>query len=63
MQGFKRNVTNGRCLGPSRPGWLLKSRRSMIKVNTLCNEMGLDVDAAGGAIGWAMECYSAGNSE
>jgi aldehyde:ferredoxin oxidoreductase len=32
----------------------------MIKVNTLCNEMGLDVDAAGGAIGWAMECYQRG---
>jgi aldehyde:ferredoxin oxidoreductase len=32
----------------------------MMKVNTLCNQMGLDVDAAGGAIGWAMECYQRG---
>ena len=29
----------------------------MFKANSFCNQMGLDVDAAGGAIGWAMECY------
>ena len=28
--------------------------------NTLCNQYGLDVDAAGGPIGWAMECYERG---
>lgn len=32
----------------------------MIKANAYCNQMGLDVDAAGGAIGWAMECYQRG---
>jgi aldehyde:ferredoxin oxidoreductase len=32
----------------------------MFKVNALCNQLGLDVDAAGGAIGWAMECYQRG---
>lgn len=32
----------------------------MIKVNALCNQLGLDVDLAGGAIGWAMECYQRG---
>lgn len=32
----------------------------MLKVQALCNQMGLDVDAAGGAIGWAMECYQRG---
>jgi aldehyde:ferredoxin oxidoreductase len=32
----------------------------MFKVNALCNRLGLDVDAAGGAIGWAMECYQRG---
>ena len=32
----------------------------MIKVNALCNQLGLDVDFAGGAIGWAMECYQRG---
>ena len=32
----------------------------MFKVNALCNQLGLDVDAAGGAIGWAMECYPRG---
>ncbi|MHB8773391.1 MAG: aldehyde ferredoxin oxidoreductase family protein [Syntrophales bacterium] len=32
----------------------------MFKVNALCNQLGLDVDAAGGAIGWAMECTQRG---
>lgn len=32
----------------------------MFKANALCNQMGLDVDMAGGAIGWAMECYQRG---
>ena len=32
----------------------------MMKSNALCDQMGLDVDAAGGAIGWAMECYQRG---
>jgi aldehyde:ferredoxin oxidoreductase len=32
----------------------------MMKANALCNQLGLDVDAAGGAIGWAMECYQRG---
>lgn len=31
-----------------------------IKVNAYCNQMGIDVDAAGGTIGWAMECYQRG---
>jgi len=32
----------------------------MIKANALCDQMGLDVDAAGGSIGWAMECFQRG---
>lgn len=32
----------------------------MYKANAYCNQMGLDVDAAGCAIGWAMECYQRG---
>jgi aldehyde:ferredoxin oxidoreductase len=32
----------------------------MFKANAVCNQLGLDVDAAGGAIGWAMECYQRG---
>lgn len=32
----------------------------MFKANALCNQIGLDVDMAGGAIGWAMECYQRG---
>lgn len=30
------------------------------KAHSLCNEMGLDVDLAGGSIGWAMECFQRG---
>jgi aldehyde:ferredoxin oxidoreductase len=32
----------------------------MMMANALCDQLGLDVDAAGGAIGWAMECYQRG---
>jgi len=32
----------------------------VFKANSYCNELGLDVDAAGSAIGWAMECYQRG---
>lgn len=32
----------------------------MVKVNAMCNRYGLDLSAAGGAIGWAMECYQRG---
>jgi aldehyde:ferredoxin oxidoreductase len=32
----------------------------MYKANAVCNQLGLDIDAAGGAIGWAMECYQRG---
>ncbi len=31
-----------------------------VKANALCNQMGIDVDVCGGAIGWAMECYEKG---
>lgn len=32
----------------------------MLKANAYCNQLGLDLDAAGGPIGWAMECYQRG---
>jgi aldehyde:ferredoxin oxidoreductase len=32
----------------------------MIKANAYCNQMGLDIDLAGGSIAWAMECYQRG---
>ena len=38
----------------------MKEPTFMFKANTYCNELGLDVDAAGSAIGWAMECYQRG---
>lgn len=38
----------------------IKEPTFMLKANALCNQLGIDVDAAGGAIGWAMECYQRG---
>ena len=38
----------------------IKEPTFMLMAQALCNQMGLDVDAAGGAIGWAMECYQRG---
>ena len=32
----------------------------MMKANAYCNQLGLDIDAAAGPIGWAMECYQRG---
>lgn len=32
----------------------------MFMANTLCNQYGIDVDGAGGPIGWAMECFEKG---
>jgi len=32
----------------------------MFKANNLCNSLGIDVDAAGGTIGWVMECFQRG---
>lgn len=32
----------------------------MFQANSLCNQLGLDVNLVGGAIGWAMECFQRG---
>lgn len=32
----------------------------MFKASAVCNQVGIDVDLAGGAIGWAVECYQRG---
>lgn len=32
----------------------------MFKANALANDLGVDIDLVGGAIGWAMECYQRG---
>jgi aldehyde:ferredoxin oxidoreductase len=31
-----------------------------IKMNNYCDQLGLDIDIIGGAVGWAMECYQRG---
>lgn len=32
----------------------------LMKMNALCNQLGLDIDLPAGAIAWAMECYQRG---
>ena len=32
----------------------------IMKLNSLCNQLGLDIDLPAGAIAWAMECYQRG---
>lgn len=32
----------------------------IIKMTAYCDQMGIDVDQVGGAVGWAMECYQRG---
>lgn len=38
----------------------IKEPSFMLMANKLCNQTGLDVDAAGAAIGWATECFQRG---
>jgi aldehyde:ferredoxin oxidoreductase len=38
----------------------IREPQFMFKVNAYCNQLGLDIDTTGGAIGWAMECYQRG---
>ena len=33
---------------------------ALIKIETYCNQMGVDMDGSAGAISWAMECYQRG---
>jgi len=38
----------------------VEEKTFMFKAQALCNQLGIDVDAAGPAIAWAMECYQRG---
>jgi len=38
----------------------LADAKIVLKAHALCNDLGLDVDNASGAISWAMECYEKG---
>jgi aldehyde:ferredoxin oxidoreductase len=38
----------------------IRTREFMVAVSAKCNQVGIDVDAAGGAVGWAMECWQRG---
>jgi len=58
--GLKTEVNQWEVLGTLQGRLAIWEPTFMMKANAVCNQLGLDVDAAGGAIGWAMECYQRG---
>jgi aldehyde:ferredoxin oxidoreductase len=58
--GLKTECNQWEVLGTLQARLAVREPTFMMKANAVCNQLGLDVDAAGGAIGWAMECYQRG---
>lgn len=58
--GLKTNMNQWEVVGSIIGKLGVKEATFMLKANDRCNELGLDVDVAGGAIAWAMECYQRG---
>ncbi len=58
--GLKTECNQWEVLGTLQGKLAIMEPTFMMMANALCNQLGLDVDAAGGAIGWAMECYQRG---
>jgi aldehyde:ferredoxin oxidoreductase len=58
--GFTTECNQWEVLGTLEARLAIAEPTFMIKANALCNQLGIDVDLAGGAIGWAMECYQRG---
>ena len=58
--GLKTECNQWEVLGTLQGRLAIREPTFMMKANALCNQLGLDVDMAGGAIGWAMECYQRG---
>ena len=58
--GLKTEATQWETLATLQTRLAIWEPTFMFKANAYCNQLGLDVDAAGGAIGWAMECYQRG---
>lgn len=59
-KGFTANMNQWEVVGSIMGKTAVRDGRFMVVANALCNQLGLDVDVAGGAIAWAMECYQRG---
>jgi aldehyde:ferredoxin oxidoreductase len=58
--GLKTEAPQMETMGTIQGRLAIREPTFMFKAHAYCNQMGLDVDAAGGPIGWAMECYQRG---
>jgi aldehyde:ferredoxin oxidoreductase len=58
--GLKTNMNQWEVVGSIIGKMGVKEPTFMLMANHRCNELGIDVDVAGGAIAWAMECYQRG---
>lgn len=58
--GLKTEACQHEAMGTLQTRLAITEPTFLFKANALCDQLGLDVDAAGGAIGWAMECYQRG---
>lgn len=58
--GLKTESCQHEAMGTLQTRLAIQEPTFLFKANALCDQLGLDVDAAGGAIGWAMECYQRG---
>jgi aldehyde:ferredoxin oxidoreductase len=58
--GLKTEAPQWEAVATLQGRFAIKEPTFMFKANAYCNQLGLDIDAAGGAIGWAMECYQRG---
>ena len=59
-KGFKTNMNQWEIMGAIMGKLCVHNLDFMPVINTRCNQLGIDVDVVGGAIGWAMECYDRG---
>jgi len=60
IDGLKTEAPQMETMGTIQGRLAIREPTFMFKAHAYCNQMGLDVDAAGGPIGWAMECYQRG---
>jgi len=58
--GLRTNSNQWECFSTLQTRLAIEEPTFMFKVNSLCNQLGLDVDMAGGSIGWATECFQRG---
>ena len=59
-KGLRANMNQWEIVGAIMGKCGVMNPEFMIAVNARCNQMGIDVDVVGGAIGWAMECFERG---